>query len=208
MLQNYLSNRTERTKNNDAHRNGNSNDTYLFAVPQGFLLGPVLFVIASYADNITICASSSSLDAVISKLNKQEENTNNLFQWFRNYHTKDNADKRHLNHTKAKTDKLNLLVTDHPPVTDNYEVSADINEFEIEDSKKEKLLGISIDARLSFEHHIKSFCTSQKLNALQRITHALSNNLRKRSLMKPSVISQFNYCSLIWMFHNSTLQQN
>ena len=138
MLQNYLSNRTERTKNNDAHRNGNSNDTYLFAVPQGFLLGPTLFVIASYADNITICASSSSLDAVISKLNKQEENTNNLFQWFRNYHTKDNADKRHLNHTKAKTDKLNLLVTDHPPVTDNYEVSANVNEFEIEDSKKEK----------------------------------------------------------------------
>ena len=59
MLQNYLSNRTERTKNNDAHRNGNSNDTYLFAVPQAFLLGPMLFVIASYADNITICASST-----------------------------------------------------------------------------------------------------------------------------------------------------
>ena len=64
---------------------------------------------------------------------------NNLFQWFRNNHMKTNADKCHL------------------LVTGNYEVSANINEFEIESSKKEKLLGISIDTTLSFEHHITSF---------------------------------------------------
>ena len=65
---------------------------------------------------------------------------NSLFQWFRN------------NHMKANADKCHLLVTG------NYEVSANINEFEIESSKKEKLLGISIDTTLSFEHHITSLC--------------------------------------------------
>ena len=49
---------------------------------------------------------------------------------------------------KANADKCHLLVTG------NYEVSANINEFEIESSKKEKLLGISIDTTLSFEHHV------------------------------------------------------
>ena len=90
--------------------------------------------IASCADN-TPCTSSSNLDAVINKL---EESTNNLFQWFRN------------NYMKANADKCHLLVTG------NYEVSVNINDFEIESSKKEKLLGISNDTRLSFEYHITS----------------------------------------------------
>ena len=93
--------------------------------------------IVSYADDNTPYASSSNLDALIKKL---EESTSSLFQWFRN------------NHMKANADKCHLLVTG------NYEVSANINEFEIESSKKEKLLGISIDTTLSFEHHITSLC--------------------------------------------------
>ena len=51
---------------------------------------------------------------------------------------------------KANADKCHLLVTG------NYEVSVNINDFEIESSKKEKLLGISNDTRLSFEYHITS----------------------------------------------------
>ena len=141
--------------------------------------------IASYADDNTPYASSSNLDAVINKLG---ESTNSLFQWFRNDHMKANADKCHL------------------LVTGNYEVSANINEFEIESSKKEKLLGISIDTTLSFEHHITSLCkkASQKLHALARIAHYMDFE-KRRSLMKAFVISQFNYCPLIWMFHNRAL---
>ena len=93
----------------------------MFGVPQGSILGPELFNvyicdvfseindcdIVSYADDNTPYASSSNLDAVINKL---EESTNKLFQWFRN------------NHMMANADKCHLLVTG------NYEVSA-INEF-------------------------------------------------------------------------------
>ena len=73
--------------------------------------------IASYADDNTPYASSLNLDVVI---NKSEESTNKLFQWFRNNHMKGNADKCHL------------------MVTSNYEVSANINEFEIESSAVKK----------------------------------------------------------------------
>ena len=106
--------------------------------------------IESYVDDNTPYARSSNLDALINKL---EESTNNLFQWFRNNHMKANADKRHL------------------LVTGNNEASANINEFEIQSSKKEKLLGISIDTTLYFEHHITSLCkkASQKLYALQEL---------------------------------------
>ena len=136
------------------------NDVYskyyeiLFGVPQGSILGPLLFNIyicdmfydiddcniASYADDNAPYASSSNLDALINKL---EESTYNLFQWFRN------------NHMKANADKCHLLVTG------NYEASANINEFEIESSKKEKLLGISIDTTLTLSIILHLFVKKQ-----------------------------------------------
>ena len=101
MLQSYLSNRKQRTKTNDAY---SKYCKVLFGVPQGSILGPLLFNIyicdifydiddcnfASYADDNTPHGSSSNLDALINKL---EESTNNLFQRFRNNHMKTNADK-------------------------------------------------------------------------------------------------------------------
>ena len=99
-----------------------------------------------------------------------------------------------------------MLTNTNLLVSGNYEVIASINEFEIESSKKEKLLGITIDTRLSFQHHITSLCrkASQKLHALARIAHYMDFE-KRRSLMKAFVISQFNYCPLIWMFHNRAL---
>ena len=93
---------------------------------------------------------------------------------------------------KANADKCHLLVTG------NYEVSSNINEFETESNKEEKLVGISIGTTLSFEHHITSLCkkASQKLHALARIAHYMDFE-KRRSLMKAFVISQFNYCPLI-----------
>ena len=101
---------------------------------------------------------------------------------------------------KVNADKCHFMVTG------NYEVSANINEFETESSNREKMLGISIDTTLSFEHHITSLCkkASQKLHALARIAHYMDFE-KRRSLMKAFVISQFNYCPLIWMFHNRAL---
>ena len=91
-------------------------------------------------------------------------------------------------------------------VTNNYEVSTNINKFEIESNKKEKLLGISTDTTLSFGHHITSLCkkASRKLHALARIAHYMDFE-KQRSFMKAFVISQLNYCPLILMFHNTAL---
>ena len=76
---------------------------------------------------------------------------------------------------------------------------------EINNSTHERLLGVKIDSKLSFNTHIDDICkkASLKLNALSRTTPHL--DFKKETLLINSFfISQFNYCQLIWMFHNRT----
>ena len=94
----------------------------------------------------------------------------------------------------------------HLLVTTNTAVSANIEEFVINNSNKEKLFGIKIGTNLSSENKVSSLCkkASQKLHALARIVNYMDLSKRK-SLMKAFITSQFNYCPLIWMFHSREL---
>ena len=76
---------------------------------------------------------------------------------------------------------------------------------EINNSTHERLLGVKIDSKLSFNTHIDDICkkASLKLNALSRITPQLDFSSKEKVIDK-LFISQFNYCQLILMCHNRT----
>ena len=90
LVHNYLSNRKQRTKINSLY---NSLLKIIFGVPQGSILGPLLFIIflidlffiikdtdiASYADDSTPCVIADNIDGVIKFL---EEASEILFKWF------------------------------------------------------------------------------------------------------------------------------
>ena len=94
----------------------------------------------------------------------------------------------------------------HLLVTRDTDVTAKIGEFNVKDSREEKLLGIKINSKLSFENHVSSLCkkTSQKLHALARVVNFM-NLAKRKSLTKAFITSQFNYCPIIWMFHSRQL---
>ena len=63
------------------------------------------------------------------------------------------------------------------------------------------LLGIDIDNRLSFHGHIKHLCrkaASQILNALKRLSSFMG--IMETILIKLFILSNFNYCPLVWHF--------
>ena len=68
---------------------------------------------------------------------------------------------------------------------------------------KNKLLGIILDSKLSFEDYINNLCkkASQKLNVLARIAPYMCLEKRK-TVMKANIISPFGHCPLAWMFHS------
>ena len=92
-------------------------------------------------------------------------------------------------------------------ITTNEERNISIGGEKIQNRKNEKLVGVTIDNKLSFTEHVHKICdkASQKLNALAQLSGFM--NLEKRRLiMKAFINSQFGYCPLIWIFHNRTLK--
>ena len=161
-MQSYLLERKQRTKINQVY---SSWEEILFGVPQGSILGPILFNIflsdlflvvqnvdfASYADDNTIYDAGDNIDEVIFSL---QESSKKLFKWFAN------------NQMKANEGKCHLIVST------NELTEIQIGDFRIKNSASEKLLGITIDGKLNFDCHVNHLCNkpNKKLGALSRVT--------------------------------------
>ena len=194
LLSSYLSNRHQRT---------NINQTFslweeiISGVPQGSILGPLLFNIfindiffftvsaelCNYADDNTLYAINKDIE-IIHKCLRQ--NFNILTNWFYENHMVLNPDKCHYMYM-GKNSKSQT----------NFQFENNV----IEHHNTEEILGIIIDNQLSFTPHIKKLCkkAGNKLNALARISGFLSNT-QKKTLFNSFIKGQFNYCPLIWMF--------
>ena len=73
----------------------------------------------------------------------------------------------------------------------------------IKGSEYEKLLGITFDKKVSFRKHVEDLCkkANQTLHAHARLFTSI-DPLRLEILINSFIKSQFNYCPLVWMFHD------
>ena len=197
LMYSYLTNRKQRVKINDTY---SSWSEILFGVPQGSILGPLLFNIfiydpflfipsfdiTNYADDNTPYSANNNIVDVLNNLKPQ---ANILDKWFKDNYMKANPGKYHL--LLSATEETNTL---------------NIEDICINSSKYEKLLGINIDSNLTFETHVESLCkkASQKLNALLRVTWSLNFDQRKL-LLNAFITSHFSYAPVVWMFQSRKL---
>ena len=87
----------------------------------------------------------------------------------------------------------------------NNKITFAIENKQIKCKTEVKLLGITIDEKLTFTKHIANICSlaNNRLRALTRIRRYLSKEQTKY-LSEAYIISAFKYCPLIWMFCNKT----
>ena len=140
--------------------------------------------VVNYADGTTLYAYEKKLYAVQRKLESQSLI---LFEWFHNNYLKGNSGKSHA-----------MLTTDH-------KLKISVKGSPISKEKIVKLLGVTVDNKLSFEPHLNLLCkkVSQKFDALARVSKFISKK-KLRVTMNSFIMSQFSYCSLVWMCHSRT----
>ena len=140
----------------------------LHGVPQGSVLGPLLFNIyfndlfyaieetdaTNYADDTTLHACDEELSNLLSRL---EHDANIAIEWFDSNYMKLNKNKCHLLISGQKYEHLSVNVGTH----------------QIWESYTEKFLGINFDANLKFEDHVKNIINvaGRKLTALSRMAN-------------------------------------
>ena len=144
--------------------------------------------ICNYADDTTIYTCDKNLRDITHRL---EHDCSVALEWFSKKFMKLNADKCHL---------LVFGQSSDDPVTIR------IGNSEFVNSSEEKLLGVQIDNKLSFDNHVSKLCqkASNKLYPLARILPYMDQS-KLRTLMRAFITIHFQYCPLIWMFHSRQL---
>ena len=197
LIYSYLNERKQRVKINSDYSTWKE---ILTGVPQGSVLGPLLFNIfindlfffvvnsdvCNFADDNTLAFADISVEQIIKAL---QTDITKLQEWFL-------SNGLLLNETKCQL----LLIEPSKSIRDDL-AEVQVCGKMISESTHGKLLGITIDRNINMKDHIKNLCkqAGNNLNALARIARFLDENKRKL-LMNSFVISQFNYCPIVWMF--------
>ena len=186
LINSHLAEKGQRIKINDIY---SSKSEIFFGVLQGSSFGPllfnificdlVMFVHVNYGDDNTPYSIGTGIHNIIFVL---EQASDILSKWRMDNYLKTNPDKYHV--LLSKTSPTQLIVK-HIPIASSW---------------CEKLLGVKIDQKLSFDPHVELICkkASQKLNELAQMASSLKFKQRKL-LLNAFITAQFFYVPIIWI---------
>ena len=196
LLTSYLSNKRQCTKYNTTVSDFLSIKQ---GVPQGSILGPLLFLIyindlpySSSLFSFIMYADDTTLYCSIDKLNSNNRNDiinehlNKVGEWMK-------SNKLVLNSRKTKY----MLFHKHNKVVPNLDLN--INGSTIDQVSTFKFLGLHINSQLTWQTHINEI--SKRISRVIGLLYKMQNILPKNillSLYNTLILPHINYCILSW----------
>ncbi len=172
-------------------------------VPQGSILGPLLFVL--FINDMFSCVSSETNIALYADDRKiwrritmftdhfiLQKDINNLYDW-----SVRNKMVFHPKKCKAVSVTLQRNILDNLPFNVfNYEINGNFIEYE----SSQKDLGVIINTSLTWGLHYDMLLSqaSSKLGLLRRTCHFTADIRQKRSFYLALIRSIFEHCSVVW----------
>lgn len=195
ILKSYLSNRKQIVKIGN-HQSQPKPITY--GIPQGSILGPLLFLIyinnigeiglkgdiTLYADDTSLFYFERSIEKIIANA---QTDLNLLNEWFQNNVLTINVSKTNYIIFKAKNKKI----SDHDPLI--------LNNMTINQIDSERYLGLIVDSKLTWKPHIEKIKAklSSLTGAIRGITRCLPRGVRY-SIYNSLIKSHIDYLIEIW----------
>ena len=195
----YLSNRKQCVRINDTY---SEFENIITGVPQGSILGPLLFSISindlfffiliasvhNFADDNTLSAYPENVSKLINIL---QSDSVVITGWFKK------------NQVIVNPDKFQVIIK-HKKKGDLTNENVIIDNKQIKTVPLVELLEIQLDDKLNFSTHVSNICKSaaNQLNALIRLQKFLSFKEKKISI-NSYFMANFNYCPLVWMFSSA-----
>ena len=182
----------------------------LSGVPQGSILGPILFVlfindlhegistdthIALYADDTKLWRSIKNEEDIT----QLQRDINILYFWSLNNKMKFHPDKCKVVTIKHRPSPLAML----PYVAYHYHLGENLLSY----ADSEKDLGVHINKSFTFNEQCEILLTkaNQKFGILKRTCHFVTCKNRRRVLYLALVRSQFEHCSPVWRPRSITM---
>ena len=194
-FESYLSNRMQYTVFNSI---SSSFKEVCTGVPQGSILGPLLFLIyvndivnscpdftfILYADDTTILASDNDINTLYENVNR---NLSNIANWFE------------CNKLSLNVDKTNYILFKQTRENVQFTNDIKINGKIISRCKYIQFLGITLDENINWREHVDNVCrkVAQFVGVLNRLKSELPPFVLL-SLYNAFILPHLSYCNTIW----------
>ena len=181
--------------------NGTISDAFpvYTGVPQGSILGPLLFLlhindidgclkhssIITYADDTVLFTSSKSVDDIERGLNKD---INSVHKWLK-------ENELILNLKKGKTESMLFGTGKRLSLLGGKQLKVYVDGKLINSTKSYKYLGVHLDPTLSLAEHFDKTCkkAASRVNIMRKIRSSLTSDAAE-ALYRTMVLPIFTYC--------------